>query len=63
MVIQRGVSLSELEQGPVSGFDAASDVFSKKSNQVNRYFVIGGVFIGVLILGVIIFVVLTMGGN
>ena len=60
MVIQRGVSLSELEQGPVSGFDTASNVFSKKSNQVNRYFVIGGVIIGVAILAVIVFLVLTV---
>jgi hypothetical protein len=60
MVIQRGVSLSELEKGPVAGFDTASDAFSKKSNQVNRYFVIGGVIIGVAILAVIVFLVLTV---
>jgi pSer/pThr/pTyr-binding forkhead associated (FHA) protein len=58
MVIQRGVSLSELEQGPVAGFDTASDAFSKKSNQVNRYFVIGGVAIGIAILAVIVFMVI-----
>ena len=57
MVIQRGVSLSELEQGPVSGFDTASTAFSKKSNQVNRYFVIGGVLIGITILALIVFMV------
>lgn len=60
MVIQRGVSLSELEQGPVTGFDTTSSAFSKKSNQVNRYFVIGGAIIGVAILGVIIFLALTV---
>jgi pSer/pThr/pTyr-binding forkhead associated (FHA) protein len=60
MVIQRGVSLSELEKGPVAGFDTASEAFSKKSNQVNRYFVIGGAIIGTAILLVIILVALTM---
>ena len=60
MVIQRGVSLSELEQGPVAGFDTGSNAFSKKSNQVNRYFIIGGAIIGVAILAVIIVVALTM---
>ena len=38
MIIQRGVSLSELESGPVAGFDTANNASSKKSNQVNRYF-------------------------
>lgn len=54
MMIQRGVSLSDLEQGPVTGFDTANSAFSKKSNQVNRYFVIGGAIIGAAILIVII---------
>ena len=58
MVIQGGVSLSELENRPAQGFDTAGDAFSKKSNQVNRYFVIGGAIIGVVILAVIIFAVL-----
>jgi len=61
MVIQSGVSLSELENRPASGFDTAGDAFSKKSNQVNRYFVIGGAIIGVLILGLIIFMVFFVG--
>jgi len=60
MVIQRGVSLSELEQGPVAGFDTGSNAFSKKSNQVNRYFIIGGAIIGAAILAVILLVALTM---
>ena len=60
MVLQQGVSLSELEKGPVSGFSGTNTAFSKKSNQVNRYFVIGGVIIGVAILAVIVFLVLTV---
>lgn len=55
MVIQRGVSLSELEQGPTSGFDTAGKAFSKKSNQVNRYFIIGGVVVGILIIGLLVY--------
>lgn len=58
MVIQGGVSLKDLENRPMSGLDTASDAFSKKSDQVNRYFVIGGVIIGVAILAVIVFMVL-----
>jgi len=60
VVVQRGVSLSELEKGPVSGFDTTSQEFSKKSDQVNRYFLIGGILIGVAILAVIVFLVLTV---
>ncbi|MCU0772800.1 MAG: FHA domain-containing protein [Verrucomicrobia bacterium] len=60
VVVQRGVSLSELEKGPVAGFDTANAAFSKKSNQVNRYFLIGGVIIGIAILAVIVFLVLTV---
>lgn len=60
MVVKGGVSLSELEQGPVTGFDTSSSAFSKKTDQVNRYFLIGGVLIGVAILAVIVFLVLTV---
>src|SRR5690349_15088670 len=36
MVMQRGVTLNELEQGPrASGFDTTSKAFSKKDNKVN----------------------------
>ena len=60
MVMQRGVKLSDLEQGPVAGLDTASSAFSKKTNQVNRWFVIGGVIIGVAILAVILFLAVTL---
>jgi pSer/pThr/pTyr-binding forkhead associated (FHA) protein len=50
MVMQRGVSLNELEQGPrVTGFDTASKAFSKKSNQTNKWFLIGGIIAIVVI--------------
>lgn len=58
MVVQGGVSLSELEKGPVSGFDTAGNAFSKKTNQVNRYFVIGAAVVAVIILALILFMVL-----
>lgn len=46
MVISKGVSLEQLEQGPQGGFDTSKGVFTKKSNRTNRYFIwIGVVFI------------------
>jgi pSer/pThr/pTyr-binding forkhead associated (FHA) protein len=60
MVMKRGVSLSELEQGPVAGFDTTSTAFSKKTNQVNRWFIIGGAIIGAAILIVIVVVAFSM---
>ena len=61
MVIQRGVSLSELEQGPTSGFDTAGKAFSKKSNQVSRYFIIGGAVVGLLIIVLMVYLSATIG--
>jgi hypothetical protein len=52
MVMERrgGISLDELEKGPHgAGFDAASKEFSKKSNTVNLYFLIGGIVFAVII--------------
>ncbi len=50
IAMQRGVSLNELEQGPrAGGFDTASKAFSKKSNKVNKWFLIGGIVAFVLI--------------
>ncbi len=57
MVMQRGVSLNELEQGPkTGGFDTSSKAFSKKSNQINKLFLIGGIIVGVVILAVLAYV-------
>jgi pSer/pThr/pTyr-binding forkhead associated (FHA) protein len=55
MVMQRGVSLNELEQGPRGGFDT-SKAFSKKDNKVNKIFVILGIAFGVVILGLLLYV-------
>jgi len=48
-IIKRGVSLNELEQGPIAGgFDTSSKVFAKKTNKTNMWF---------LIIGIVVFVV------
>lgn len=58
MVISRGVSLSELEQGGVRppGFDTNTS-FTKKKNKVNLYFVIGGIAVGILIIALILYAI------
>ena len=56
MVISRGVSLSELEQGGRPGFDT-NTAFTKKKNKVNFYFIIGGIVVGVLIIGLILYAI------
>jgi pSer/pThr/pTyr-binding forkhead associated (FHA) protein len=56
MVIPRGVSLSDLEQGGTrpTGFDT-NTAFTKKKNKVNIYFLVGGIVVGLIILGLIIY--------
>jgi len=57
MVMQRGVSLSELEQGARGGgFDATSKGFSKKEDKVNKVFWIAAAAVGVVILGLLAYV-------
>jgi pSer/pThr/pTyr-binding forkhead associated (FHA) protein len=53
MLIPRGVSLEELETGArKTGFDKT---FSKKTNKVNRWFLIIGIVVGLLIVGLLIY--------
>jgi len=56
MVIPRGVSLEQLEQGGgrPAGFDT-NTAFAKKSNKTNRYFLIIGILVGLVIIGLIIY--------
>ena len=62
MVMQRGVSLTDLEQGArTSGFDTAGKGFAKKTNQVNRWFLIGGIVIGVVIVVILGYAILSAG--
>jgi pSer/pThr/pTyr-binding forkhead associated (FHA) protein len=52
LVMQRGVSLTELEQGARgSGFDTKSAGFSKKDNNVNKIFWIVAGLVGLAIIG------------
>jgi len=60
MVVQRGVSLDQLTEPRSSGFDTAGKGFTKKSNNINRYFIIGGVVMGVIIVIALIIAVKTM---
>lgn len=64
MVVPRGVSLTDLEQSGVrpSGFDTNAS-FSKKTNKTNTYFIIGGIVVGVIILGLILFLLKQAGGS
>ena len=59
MLIPRGVSLEELETGArKTGFDKT---FSKKTNKVNRWFLIIGIVVGILILGLLYYVFAQVG--
>jgi pSer/pThr/pTyr-binding forkhead associated (FHA) protein len=60
MIIPRGVSLEQLEQGGTrpTGFDTKNTGFAKKTNKVNTYFIIGGVVIGLIIAGLIVYAVM-----
>lgn len=54
MIMQRGtggVSLNDLEKGPIGG-GLDTKVFAKKTNRVNLYFLIGGIILaGVIAVG------------
>jgi len=61
MVMQRGVSLNELEQGNrTGGFDTKGTGFSKKDNKVNKIFIGAAVVLGLVILLLIGYVLLTI---
>jgi pSer/pThr/pTyr-binding forkhead associated (FHA) protein len=60
MVMQRGVSLEQLEQGRGGGFTTAGAGFSKKDDKANRiiWIVAGGV--GLVIVGILLYVFLNI---
>ena len=63
MVMQRGVSLNELEQGArAGGFDTKSTGFSKKDDKGNKIFWIVAAVVGLLIVGGLLYA-LTMAGK
>lgn len=64
MVMSRGVSLNDLEQGGTRppGFDT-NTVFTKKKNKVNTYFIIGGVVVAVVIVVLIVIALKAASGG
>jgi hypothetical protein len=56
MIIPRGVSLEQLEQSGARapGFDTKGTGFSKKKSNVNLWFIIGGIAVGVVIVVLIL---------
>jgi pSer/pThr/pTyr-binding forkhead associated (FHA) protein len=63
LVMQRGVSLNDLEQGTRSGgFDTKSTGFSKKDDKGNKIFWIVAALVGLIIVGLLLYA-LTMAGK
>jgi len=64
MVMQRGVSLNELEQGTRSGgFDTKGSGFSKKDDNVSKIFWLVAGLVGLLILGLLVYVFMIAGSK
>jgi pSer/pThr/pTyr-binding forkhead associated (FHA) protein len=61
MVMQRGVSLTELETGARRGFDTKGTGFAKKDNKVNKIVITACVVLGVVIVGLLLYVFATAG--
>ena len=55
MVISKGVSLEQLEQGP-QGFDTTRGEFTRKRNKTNLYFIIGGIVFALVVVGLILYI-------
>ena len=60
VVMQRGVSLTDLEAGAQKGFDTAGKGFSKKDNKGNKIFWLVASVVVVVIVGQLIFAFATM---
>jgi len=57
LVLPKGVSLNELEQGPrTTGIDTAGKGFSKKQNKTNRLFFLGVGLVMLVIIVVLVYV-------
>ncbi len=60
-VIPGGVKLTELEQGARgSAFDTKGSGFSKKNNRVSQVFVLIGVVLGLVIVGLLVYIASTI---
>lgn len=56
--LKRGVNLSDFEQGS-KGFDTSGKGFTKKDNKANKVFMIVAIVVGVIILGIVLFALLS----
>jgi pSer/pThr/pTyr-binding forkhead associated (FHA) protein len=64
LVMQRGVSLNELEQGTRSGgFGTKGSGFSKKDDKVNKIFWVVAGLVGLLIVGLLFYVFMIAGSK
>ena len=64
LVMQRGVSLNELEQGTRSGgFDTKGSGFSKKDDKGSKIFWIVAGLVGLLIVGLLVYVFMTVNSK
>ena len=64
MVIQRGVSLTDLETGARGAtFDTTSKGFAKKDNKTNKIFIIVAAVVCVIVIGLIIFAIVRAGAG
>ena len=62
LVMQRGVSLNELEQGSrTGGFDTKGSGFSKKNDKGSKIFWVVAAMVGVLIVGVLLYALMIAG--
>lgn len=60
-IVQRGVSLTDLEQGGRRPEGAASKAFTKKENKGNKIFLIAAISVGVIIVLLVLFALLAAG--
>ncbi len=59
VAMQRGVSLTDLEQG-ARGFDTSTGKgFTKKDNKGNKIFLIAAIVVGVIIVGLVLFALMS----
>ncbi len=57
-VLKRGVNLTEFEQG-AKGFDTSGKGFTKKDNKANKIFLIVAIVVGVIIIGLVLFALMS----
>lgn len=59
MVMQRGVSLTDLEAGARGGFDTAGKGFAKKDNKGNKIFLVAAIAVGVIIAVLVVIAIMS----